>query len=240
MRTAKKTERVLQLNMTDPAESTLVIIPAYNEERNIGGVVHDVVSLGFHVLVVDDGSADTTEKAARDAGASVIVLKKNSGKGAAMRKGFAFACEGGYDTVAVMDGDGQHKAEELPDLLAAMKKHKCDIVLGSRMHNSSAMPFVRRMTNRVTSRIVSLFARTRLSDSQSGFRLLRTEVLKNIALTTSRYDTESEMLIRAGRKKYLIREVPVSTIYGAGEKSSIRPLIDTFRFIKMIIKCFIS
>jgi len=226
--------------MTDTDLKTLVIIPAYNEESRIHRVVNGAAAEGFDVLVVNDGSEDGTEVAAKDGGAEVISLEQNQGKGTALKKGFEYAIQKGYSTVAIMDGDGQHKASELADLVAALDREKCDIVVGNRMNNASNMPFIRRMTNKTTSRIISWLARTRISDSQSGFRAVRTDVLKNITLTTSRYDTESEMLILAGRKKYIIREIPVSTIYGTGEKSSIRPFIDAARFIKLVIRCLFS
>ena len=226
--------------MTDPATNTLVIIPAYNEEINISDVVKEAISEGFDVLVVNDGSEDNTGEKAEEAGASLISFEHNKGKGAALRKGFEFASAKGYSSIAIIDGDGQHKVSEIPILLAALVEEKCDIVIGSRMKDVSTMPFVRKMTNRFMSRIVSWLAHTRLTDSQSGFRAIRTEVLNDISLTTSRYDTESEMLILAGRKKYTIREVPVSTIYGTGEKSSINPFIDTLRFIKLVVKCLLK
>ena len=100
--------------MTAPDEHTLVIIPAYNEEANISTVVKEVIFQGLDVLVVNDGSGDNTEQKARDAGASVVSLEHNQGKGAALRKGFEFASAKGYSTIAIIDGDGQHKASEIP------------------------------------------------------------------------------------------------------------------------------
>ena len=182
--------------MSDPAAHTLVIIPAYNEESHISDVVKEVKSEGFDILVINDGSEDKTEEKARNAGASVISLNPNQGKGTALRKGFEFALEKKYSNVAIMDGDGQHKAFEIPVLLAALDEQQCDIVVGSRMKDVSSMPLVRRIVNRVTSRIISWLAHTRLTDSQSGFRAIRTKVLNNISLTTRRFDTESEMLVQ--------------------------------------------
>jgi glycosyltransferase involved in cell wall biosynthesis len=227
--------------VTSPAsEGILIVIPAYNEERNIKRVVESVIKEGFSTLVVDDGSDDKTSECARTAGAEVIRFDENQGKGKALRRGFEYANETGYEAVAVIDGDGQHNVSELKNLISAFGENGIDIVIGSRMTDLRNMPFIRRLTNKVMSKIVSLLAKNRITDSQSGFRIIKTTVLKNITLTTSNYDTESEMLIRAGRKGYTIKEIPISTIYGMGEKSSIRPIRDTYRFIKLVIRCLVK
>ena len=222
------------------SDGILILIPAYNEERNIKRVVESVKRENYNVLVIDDGSDDKTSECARNAGAELIRLEENQGKGTALRKGFEYANKKGYNAVAIIDGDGQHNVSELKNLVSAFSENGTDIVIGSRMTDLRKMPLIRRVTNKVMSKIVSMLAKNRIHDSQSGFRIIKTTVLKNIKLTTSNYDTESEMLIRAGRKGYTIKETPISTIYRGDAKSSIRPIRDTYRFIRLVIRCLFN
>jgi len=216
---------------------TLVVIPCKNLEDAIEGVVCEVLGLGLDldVLVVDDGSTDLTGQRAREAGAHVLTHEVNRGKGAALGSGFAYAHEQGYDAVATMDGDGQHDPGSLPGFVEAFESGEGDIIVGSRMHSVGEMPGLRIWTNRTTSRIVSMLARQEVPDSQSGYRMLSAAVLKDVApsLVTRKYDTESEILIRAGRRGYRIAAIPIESIYG-DSVSHINPFVDTLRFLRLI------
>jgi glycosyltransferase involved in cell wall biosynthesis len=219
---------------------TLVVIPSKNLEATVGNVVRDVRALGLDVLVVNDGSTDGTSRAALKAGARVIDHPTNLGKGAALRSGFTDALEHGYDAVVTLDGDAQHDTAEIPRFLDAIERTGADIVVGTRMHAVGAMPRIRVWTNRTTSRIVSRLARQDIPDSQSGYRILKTDVLREIAgsLVTSRYDTESEILIRAGRRGFTVASLPIQSIYG-GTVSHIHPVVDTLRFVRLIARSLV-
>ena len=216
---------------------TLVVVPSKDLEATVGGVVEAVLALGLglDVLVVDDGSADETSRAAREAGALVVRHEENLGKGAALRTGFEYAIANDYEAVITMDGDGQHDPKAIPEFLEAIERCGADIVVGSRMHAVGDMPRLRIWTNRTTSRIVSLLARQPIPDSQSGFRIIRTRLLRAISksLVTTRYDTESEMLIRAGRRGFRIAAMAIRSIY-RGTVSHINPLVDTLRFVRLV------
>jgi len=211
------------------------LIPALNEAAHIGDVVRGARPYVETVLVVDDGSTDSTAAAAEEAGAVVLRHQTNLGKGCALDTGIKWATEKGYDAVITLDADGQHLAVEIPHLTEAFIKHRPDIVLGTRMGNCRGMPLVRKMTNRVTSFFVSMLAGKRITDSQSGYRLLKCDTACKLTTRSSRFDAESEILVKACREGMAIREVTVSTVYG-DEKSKIHPFRDTVRFISLMLR----
>lgn len=216
---------------------TLVVVPCKNAEQTIGRLVRAIhgIDASLDVLVVDDGSTDGTGRAARDAGAAVIRHETNRGKGAALRTGFGHAAGLGYDAVITMDGDLQHDPAAIPAFVAALEAGSGDIVIGTRMRAVGEMPRIRIWTNRTTSRVVSRLAGRQIPDSQSGYRAMRMEVIRDLPLVTSRYDTESEILIRAGRRGAAIASIPIESIYGSGV-SHINPVIDTLRFLRLVAR----
>ncbi len=216
---------------------TLVVIPCKNLESEVGEVVRGVLGLdlGLDVVVINDGSTDGTSAAAEAAGAHVLEHKINLGKGAALKTGFEYAVAKGYDAVVTMDGDGQHDPSAIPDFLDALETSDADIIVGTRMHAVGEMPKLRIWTNRTTSRIVSLITRQDIPDSQSGYRLIKIRVLRDIvtSFVTTRYDTESELLIRAARRGYRTAAVAITSIY-TGAVSHINPIVDTLRFVRLV------
>ncbi len=218
---------------------TVVIIPCKNLESEIGDVVRGVLELDLNldVVVINDGSTDRTSASAGAAGAHVLEHEVNLGKGAALKTGFEYAIEKGYDAAITMDGDGQHEPSAIPDFLDTLKKRDADVIIGSRMHAVGEMPKLRIWTNRTTSRIVSLIAGQEISDSQSGYRLIKVSVLRDVvkSFVTTRYDTESELLIRAARRGYKVAAVAIRSIY-TGTVSHINPFVDTLRFVRLVIR----
>lgn len=214
----------------------LIIIPAYNEERYIHGLLTDIKSIASGVVVVDDGSTDSTASLARAAGAHVI-SQPHRGKGAALRTGFRYALEHGYDWVITMDSDGQHDWQDVPRFLDAMSLNGSsgDIIVGSRMGEAVGMPLLRKATNRFMSGLISRLAGCSISDTQCGFRAIKAKVLENIRLETSHYDTESELIIKSGKAGYSIKSIPIKTIYN-GAPSNINKFVDTARFIKLLCR----
>jgi len=226
---------------TDPTtlDETAVVVPAYNAGHHLGDVIPRIAKCVpvERIIVVDDGSTDNTGEVAAGLGAIVVTHNPNRGKGAALKTGIDKAGEIGARFAVTIDADGQHDASEIPDFIEQQRRTCADIVVGNRMAATGGMPWIRLMTNRVTSGVVSVLARTTIPDSQNGYRLISTELFAKIYLETTRYDTESEILIRAGRLGARITSVPTKTIYG-DEQSSIHPFVDTGRFLRMVFRSF--
>ena len=211
----------------------LALIPAFNEQNSIAQVVRGVSHYIPDVLVVDDGSTDLTGAEGASAGARVVRFRENSGKGVALKMGFAVAEEMGFSHVLTIDADGQHDPAEIPQFLEKAKETGAAVILGCRMEDVSSMPKLRRLTNRFSSWLVSRFAGQRIHDSQSGYRLISMEFARDIELKSERYDAESEILITSARRGFPIAEVKIRTIYGS-EKSKIRAVVDTLRFFRAV------
>lgn len=218
---------------------TCLIIPAYNESEHIGSVLSRVLSkfgsFFDEIVVVDDGSEDDTSAIA--AGYGVVVLRhdRNMGKGMALRTGFSYALERGYELVMTMDGDGQHDPEDIPRFMKRMLRGDVDIVLGARVLDRRRMPIHRRLNNRLVSAVGSWLSGRKVVDFQCGYRLIRAEVLRAVKLETRRYETESELLIKAGRMGFRIASIPIRAIYN-GAKSNVRPLTEMKLFTLLLLK----
>jgi len=219
--------------------STAVVIPAFNAATHLGGVVEGVARhLPLdRICVVDDGSGDNTAAVAREAGAVVIEHGVNRGKGAALDTGIRRAAGAGCAFAITLDADGQHNPDDIPAFLARQAETGADLVVGNRLADPGNMPALRLVTNHVTSLIVSMLARTRVQDSQNGYRMIRTALYCDLGVRSVRYEAESELLIRAGRSGARIVSVPVETIYGE-EVSSIHPVRDTGRFLRLVWRSF--
>lgn len=213
---------------------TCVIIPTYNESKAIAGLIARIAKLGLEVVIVDDGSRDDTVRIATLSGARVLGNDTNMGKGASLIKGYNFAISRGFDAVISMDGDGQHSCDDIMAFIRKAEDSQSALIIGNRMGTTAGMPALRIMTNRFMSYLISLIIRQHIPDTQCGFRLLKKGLLEKLNLSTSKYETESEILIKAGNLGFKIESIPVKTIY-SGQKSQINPLIDTLRFLRFII-----
>jgi len=220
---------------TQPPADICAIIPCYNEAHTIARIVRSVQLHVGHVFVVDDCSSDNTAEHAREAGATVIRHPRNMGKGVALKSGFAAA--GHFRAALTLDGDGQHDSTEIPLFLDAFELGSCDIVLGNRMNDTRTMPFLRRYTNRFTSWAISRMVGVPIRDTQCGFRLLSLDFWRAVRLDSSRFDLESEILIKAARCGARIREVEIRTIYFGTGVSKINPVTDTLRFFHLLWRC---
>ena len=222
--------------MGSSKDNTIIIIPSYNEARSIGGIVREIVKMGISVLVIDDGSVDSTERIALDNGAMVLRHKKNIGKGFSVREGVNYVLEKtNFEWIIIMDGDGQHHTEDIPAFMAATRDEGVDLVIGNRMQRTETMPSLRYWTNRFMSWVISGICRQHIPDTQCGYRMVRVAALKTLHLTSEKYDIETEMLIEAAEDNMLIRSVPIQTIYGE-EVSEINPIRDAIKFFALISK----
>lgn len=209
-------------------ERTLIVMPAFNEEESVGAVVAEVEERlpGVACLVVDDGSSDRTSAAARGAGARVATLPYNLGVGGAMRVGFRYALEHGFDNVVQIDSDGQHNPAEVPVLLDALATH--DLVIGARFAGEGDYEVrgPRRWAMKLLAAILSRTAKTPLTDTTSGFKASGPRA---VLLFAKHYPAEYlgdtvEALVIAARAGCRVAQVPVSMRPRAGGVPSHNPL----------------
>lgn len=213
----------------------LVVIPALDAEASVGGVVAGCREHLPDIVVVNDGSQDGTQSAAVAAGARVIVHDENRGKGAALKSGFRIAVEEKYDAVLTLDADGQHLPSEIPMFLEAFRETAADLIIGDRSHLWSGMVPRRRNANRFSAWAISKFAGVRVPDSQSGFRVYSTDMLRSMTIRANGFAAESEVIVRAGRTKRRIVSVPIELGFVNGLSTShYRPLLDTIRIAVVV------
>jgi polyprenyl-phospho-N-acetylgalactosaminyl synthase len=202
---------------------TFVVIAAYNEEASVGGVVRDVKAHGYDVVVVDDGSTDSTAREARRATAVVLSSPINRGQGSALRTGIGYALEAGADVIVTYDADGQFVADEITSLIEPLQSGSADVALGSRYLdrtavNLSAQKRLAHMLGRVWT---WLFCGRWYSDPQCGLRAMNAQAARKINITIDRYTHASEILDEIARHHLRVREVPITVIYHRRGQSSL-------------------
>ncbi len=206
----------------DAASKIVVVIPAHNEQRFIGSVVLQARNYADVVVVVDDGSTDATADIAEAAGAVVVRHPRNLGKGAALNTGFHEARKIAPAVVVVMDGDGQHQAEEIPTVARPVLEDKADMVVGSRfLRIRGRVPYVRALGLRAITALSNLGSGLPLSDSQTGFRAFSKAALQGISFQAGGFSVESEMQFLARQLGLRTIEVPVSCSYRDAPKRSV-------------------
>jgi glycosyltransferase involved in cell wall biosynthesis len=218
-------------------ERVAVLIPALNAERTLPKVVLDARAQHEPVIVIDDGSSDRTGDVARAAGATVLRHEKNRGKGGALKTGFAWALEHGFDGVITLDADGQHLPSEIPKFLRERESGGADLIIGGRAHLFGHMLPRRRMANRFSAASIAFASGTPISDSQSGFRYYSANLLRNLKLRTDGFDLESEVIVRAGRRGFRIVTIPIDLGFVDGISTShYKPLKDTLRIAWTVLR----
>lgn len=195
-------------------ERTAVVIAAYNESRMIGEVVRDARRLFPHVIVVDDGSRDTTADDAFAAGATVLVHPINLGQGAALQTGIAYACRGGFDHVVTFDADGQHRPEDAEQMVLLLRTTGADAALGSRFLGSAEnIPAARRLLLRAATVFTRVTSGLRVTDAHNGLRALTVDAARRIRIRQNRMAHASEILEEIARHDLRYVEAPVVIRY---------------------------
>jgi len=211
------------------------VIPAYNAEPSIGDVVRRTLQQVSTVLVVDDGSVDGTAEQARMDGAEVVSHPVNRGKGAALRLAFGHLFSKGYESVVTLDADGQHLPEEIGKLVACWSEGP-DLVLGSRDHLFEEMSGVRKASNGISSRLISIAVGQRVLDVQTGFRIYRRKLIEDVGFPEDRFEAESAVVVRAARRGFRLASVPIVLGFADGRCTShYRPVIDSLRIARAVI-----
>lgn len=222
----------------------LVIIPAYNEEETIGEVI-DSVKNDFRqadILVVNDGSTDSSFLIAKAKGVFVINLSCNLGIGGAMQAGYKFAQVKDYDIAVQVDADGQHESEFIDSLIKPLQNSEFDMTIGSRFcsKNNYKSPFARRLGIKLLSLILSVITGQAVTDSTSGFRAVNR---KAIGLFTEKYPDdypEVESILLLHKQGFGFKEVPVVMSHRKAGYSSITPLRSVYYMLKVLLSIFIT
>ena len=191
-------------------------IPAYNEEEKIGKLVSELKKKFTNIVVCDDGSTDATSQIAKNSGAIVINHDKNSGYGVAIRSIFLKAKEMDADTLVTFDADGQHRVEDIDNVLEPILSEHADIVIGSRFMNgkNQQIPEYRKIGIKALTKVANVSLNEKITDSQSGFRAYNKKVLSEIIPSDSGMGVSTEILIKASKSKFKIVEVPITVLYG--------------------------
>ncbi|MDD5194334.1 MAG: glycosyltransferase family 2 protein [Candidatus Omnitrophica bacterium] len=211
-----------------------VLIPAYNERETIVELLCQIKQKGLSTMVVDDGSSDDTFTLSARYADVALKNKNNLGKGVSLKRGIAHLLgNDNFDYILTMDGDGQHAPADIDKFIAEAEKGE-NFIVGNRMEDPGNMPGVRVMTNKFMSWFISKIVHQQIPDTQCGFRLISRQVLENIKIETNNFEVESEILIKATRKNFIIKSIPVHSIYSNNRRSKIHPFADTLRFIRFI------
>ena len=211
-----------------------VVIPAYNASLTIHEVITGALKHCSNVIVADDGSDDNTSAVAEKAGARIIKINQNRGKGNALKLLFRSASKQGYRAVISIDADGQHAPDSIPSFIEAHRKHPDAIIVGSRMDERNKIPRARLNAMKIANFYSSLASNQPLEDTQCGFRLYPLSVINKLQLTTERYVTETEILIKTGDAGGQIRFINIQTIYN-DSGSHFRTVKDFYAITSYII-----
>ncbi len=213
------------------------VVPAYQAARSLASLIGRVRAAlpGARVIVVDDGSSDATACVATEAGAEVLRHAVNLGKGRALAAGLAEAVAGGSDVVITLDADGQHPPEAIGNLLEPLATRAADLVVGARARGVGPMPRARRLSNWLSSALLSRAVGFAVPDSQSGFRAMRRDVAATVRPGGARYEFETEFLFEDARRGFRIAAVEVPTVYD-GERSHFRYGADTLALAGVFLR----
>ena len=215
------------------ANDVLVVVPAFNEAASIGQVLDGIQSHGFRVLVIDDGSTDETSVVAHQKNAIVLALPLNVGVGGALRCGFRYAVENGFSAIIQCDADGQHLPSHLMDLVEATNRTDAHMMIGSRFGSEKTThdpSLLRRFAMLALSKVAQHATKHSITDSTSGFRLIREPLLSELATHLPAYylgDT-FETVVVAGRAGYHVEEIGVamaSRKHGASSSGNFRSIV---------------
>ena len=215
-----------------------VIIPAFDEARTIRSIAERALVCCPKVAVIDDGSRDGTADALAGVGVTLLRHATNQGKAAALATGFEWALAQGAEVVVTLDGDGQHRPEDIPRLLAVAQLHPDRLIIGARLTDRDAYPRARNRANRIADFWISWAAGHPIEDTQSGQRVYPAGLLRRVRRSRdlhAGFTFESEVVIRAARQGVTTIAVPIPAIHNAnGRPSHFRPVHDIARIVFMV------
>ena len=217
-------------------QKLLVIIPAYNEEESIGKVVGDLRTVGFEdILVVNDGSWDTTVTVAQKFGAIVISHILNVGLGGAIATGLEYARYQNYNFAITMDADGQHRAEDAVRVKEVLLSHNFDFVIGTRIKDLAKGYKLRYLVNILSNLITYALYGVYVSDSQSGMRGFNRKALELLQPVTSGYEVSTELIGLAKKSNLKIGEIPIKGIYTSYSLKKGQKVTNAFKVLRRLL-----
>ena len=204
----------------------VVGIPAFNEEKNIASIILKLKKITNTIIVCNDGSSDLTNKIAEELGAIVINHSKNLGYGAAIRSIFLKAKEMNSDILVTFDADGQHRIEDIQQMIQPIIENKTDIVIGSRFLNKEKdeVPTYRKVGIKIITKVTNVSIDQKITDSQSGFRAYSRQVLEKLSPSDVGMGISTEILIKSSKMGFKILEVPIKILYEGKNTSTHNPI----------------
>ena len=220
------------MNYLQSKNNICAIIPFYNEEKTISKIIYDALAYVDFIIAVNDGSTDNSiQNIPQNERIIVINHKRNTGKGAALKVGLKKSLELKSKFTITLDADLQHAPKLIPEFIESLNDF--DLIIGKRKIFESDMPFHRRLSNLLTSKLLSLKTGRKILDSQSGFRAFKTEILEYVLPKFNGFEAESEMIVRICRMNYSIGYVDIPTIYG-DDNSKMKSIPAILGFIKVL------
>ena len=204
----------------------IIGIPAFNEEKNIAAIILKLKKITNTIIVCNDGSSDLTNKIAEELGAIVINHSKNLGYGAAIRSIFLKAKEMNSDILVTFDADGQHRIEDIKQVIQPIIENKTDIVIGSRFLNEekNEVPEYRKVGIKIITKVTNVSIDQKITDSQSGFRAYSKQVLEKLSPSDVGMGISTEILIKSSKMGFKILEVPIKILYQGENTSTHNPI----------------
>jgi glycosyltransferase involved in cell wall biosynthesis len=218
-------------------DNVFICIPSYKAASTLDRFISDLLKKvpAEKIIVIDDASKDSTDQICRKHGVTCLTHAVNQGKGAALRTGFNHLIKQECKSWALtMDADGQHAITDIDRFLDYVKQNPATAVcVGYREMRIGKMPFLRILSNRITSGIMSIYCRQKIRDSQCGYRIYSLPFISSIVIEYNRFEMESEVLLKAAAEKLPIGFVPIQTVYLDGN-SHISHYNDTIRWVRAV------
>jgi len=216
----------------------LIIIPAYNAENTLKKLLYSLrTNYNINVLVINDGSSDNTMKIAEENSNFVLNNSTNLGKGRSLQRAFDFASKNNYDFVITMDSDLQHPTEAISKFINLHKQHPESIIIGARKLTKN-MPSHRKISNYLTSKLISFRIKQKILDSQCGYRLIPKKYYRSFKSNRAGFHFESELILKFGLQNVKFDFVEIPTIYNLDIKSNMNNFYATYDFVKLFFESF--
>lgn len=228
-----------------PYPNLTIVVPCYNCGEAVARVIEGCRKYAPNILAVNDGSSDDSLKHIQQTGVEAIGWESNRGKGAALKAGFAYWLERpGWDCLLTLDSDGQHNPEDIPRLMRCREESGSAFIVGRRRFDSAHTPPVRRMANKLSSKLIRSLTGCPLTDVQSGLRLFDRTLLEAMLphIQSSEYAIETEMALWATRRQCRFAECDIECIYTpeSNIRSDWKPFLDSYRIAKVVYRHLIK